>query len=157
MNYRKQGPFASSEICGIYLLANRQIYQLIKNVKVSSEEMAVETEEENILRNVRAGSYTSLGFVTTNFAQGSFPIPETAQKATGFFDKSSNRLAVSIVSYTSNVDKYFKNLLGVGTLVETTIDSFSIELKRGSSTSNSYIAGIESCVFFKYKKCGKNF
>ncbi len=137
-------------------VVTKETYQLIKNVKVSSEEMAVETEEENILRNVRAGSYTSLGFVTTNFAQGSFPIPETAQKATGFFDKSSNRLAVSIVSYTSNVDKYFKNLLGVGTLVETTIDSFSIELKRGSSTSNSYIAGIESFDFDIDNNSGKN-
>lgn len=59
------------------------------------------------------------------------------------FDSSSNRVAVSIKTFASNVDNFYSNL----GYVNTSISECSYNLSRVNSSDHSYIAGIESFDF----------
>lgn len=69
------------------------------------------------------------------------------QKMIGFFDKSTNRLAISLKSYCSSVNAYYNKLYeGMG-ICSTSISQMNFRIQRGEDTRYSYIANTESFDF----------
>lgn len=75
--------------------------------------------------------------VSTNFASG--PTSEKGQTLYGYFDESTDRVAVAIRTYCSNLKKYYKSIGNTSTYIE----SMKYAIKRGKITK-SRIAGMES-------------
>ena len=69
-------------------------------------------------------------------------ISGNGQTMYGYYSKETNRLAISLKTYCSNVQKYYAEHGSAG----TEIHSMKYSLKRGSG-ANMYIAGVESFDF----------
>lgn len=94
------------------------------------------------------GLTSSDGFNLISHTSAFLPSPHSgsSQLATCHFESSTNRVAVSLRSFTNNVNTYYADLGSAFTCIET----FTIELIRtGTTTGNnhSWIAGIEQFDF----------
>lgn len=92
-------------------------------------------------------SYSLVGNKCTSFSS-STGLSGYSQDTRVYFNKSVNRVAVGIKSYTSNVKNYYLSQ-GNAASVTVYVTDFSIALKR-SSSDGSYIAGIEEHNFTSF-------
>lgn len=110
------------------------------------ERMQAENEDSNVayvenqislLSETSSSDFDQIAIQYRPFSNTS--ISGVGQRLKGYYDISTRRLAVTIMSYCSNVNDYYWDF---GTS-NTTIDEFSIGLER-TGNAYSYIAGIET-------------
>lgn len=84
--------------------------------------------------------FRRIKLVSTNFASG--PTSEKGQTLYGYFDESTDRVAVAIRTYCSNLKNYYKSIGNTSTYIE----SMKYTIKRGKIIK-SRISGMESYDF----------
>lgn len=113
--------------------------ELQEKIQTKNEVDNVTQEEKEIalLSETANSNFEQIAIQYKPFTNTS--ISGVGQRLKGYYDISTRRLAVSIMSRCSNVDSYYSTF-GVSS---TTIDEFSIGLER-TGNNYSYIAGIET-------------
>lgn len=88
-----------------------------------------------------SSDFTQISYDFAYF-NSSYSISGFAQRARAYYDSTGNRVAITLLSYCSNVNDYFSSY---GT-ASTTVKSFTTMLTR-TGTAYSYISGTESFDF----------